>query len=575
LRILPIFYRKFSVAALFLLIVLSYMSPLVGAAVDPYVTVFEQDFSKLTSVPQNIRCSFLESAPPELKLTKNSTDDYLTITKRSEDSGTVTIYGFTPSIRCRYTIELSWNNTGSTWSGSGVYIGIGGARLHLYSSGTGSKFYLRGQYYNVTGKLVSSAFVWDLGSDNHVSISVESDTITGMTFVSAKNYSAKLPYFRVFWSQDKSANIFSPDTISLAPLSSNSAGPNDLIVVKLFKLSQEIRSDSLATAIGSTKYQAFGYDGPHPANTVVAGMNEIRAAGMNATIFADIDYVKDEGFVQYLKGLVASGWEVGIHFSEGLSDLRWSDAKVLMSNEYETISDIFGSPPITWCSLGNIDNSTHSLYAKQILNMVCRSWRVVPQNLPGSHDIVNSNFDYWLNAAESGVSTAPMYAHQTEIEPAVSQFSIDASKFDTWLSAIKTNGIKLVGYYKWYMINSNQMDAKFVTTVVGNETKIKVDTNGYNSFVLLKIKADEVVSFKMSGKSMEYSLSPQGYLIFEAVDGGEYAVVSKPVIIDGSDGGDAKGTSIYLYVGVAFVIVTLAVLFVWQLRRAKPRMVSS
>jgi hypothetical protein len=545
-------FQKLGIATfLFLTIFLSYLIPsatILCLAEDEWVTIFEQDYSKINIVPINVYTTFNKGIDPTWGLSKRAEDNYLLITKKMNETGSVIIYGLTPSIRCRYIIELDWTNSHlASWSGAGVQIFVGAVRLHCYTSGTGSRFYLRGQYYNASDA-ITSAFLWDLGKESKISLTIDVDTSLGKAYVSDKNNIAELPFYRYSWVEDYGQNTFTPDTIALLPFLAQSAELNDSTVIKLFKVTQKVRAPSTVTAIGSTKYQAYGYDGPHPASTVAAGMDQIRDANMNATIFADVGYTKNPTYLQYLKGLIADGWELGIHFSVGLSTLPYfENATIRMVKEYAVISELFGTPPLSWCSLGNLDNATYALWAKNNLNMIYRSLRVIPQNVPGSSDITGGTFDYWLGAVKSCVSTVPIYIHETEVEPATTS-SIDASKFDLWLSYVFTNGVRLTGYYKWYMINSNQLDARFISSTDGSTTTIAADTNGYNAIILVKIKADSTTTVKSGNELIEYSISPEGYLVFEVEDDGGYIVTTK--------------TNIQWYNNLSLYLVSLATLII-------------
>jgi hypothetical protein len=415
---------------------------------------------------------------------------------------------------------------------------------------------------------------------SRVSITVDTDTTQGKVHVSYKNFKdelpyyhffwedignitdvntdADLPYYRHMWAEDETQNTFTPDTISLLLLSANLAGADDSTIVKLFRVTQEVKASSLVTAIGSTKYQAFGYDGPHDASTVMEGMNEIRDANMSATIFADVGYLRNPPYVEYLKGLIADGWELGIHYSEGLSTIRWENATDLMVSEYTSISEMFETQPLFWCSLGNLDNATYALWAKNNLNMLYRSLRVIPQNVPGSSDITNLSIDYWMGAAKSGVSTVPIYVHQTEIEPQESRSSVDASLFDSWLSNIIANDIRLTGYNEWYMINSNQLDATFSYGAAGDNTTIAVNTNGHYANVLVKIKADDVIAVEHEKQIVDYSTSPEGYIIFEVEDRGIYTISTIEIPDD-----VIKDNTLPLY-SIGLVILVILIFLVYK-----------
>ncbi|MCK4819780.1 hypothetical protein KA005_28700, partial [bacterium] len=263
----PVFsFRTRVTATILLLTIISpYLTPSTTALClteDEWVIIFDQDFSKIDTVPSNIHAiKRLDTEQSAIEISKRSEDNFLLITKGTDDRGTVDIFGFPPSIKCRYILDLEWSNSHSaSWLGAGVYISVGGVRLYSYSSSGGSRFYLRGGYFNASNEF-NSIFVWDLGTSNRVSITIDTDTTVGKAYISYKNYKAELPFYRFFWEEDKIQtdknntvelpyyryrwreaiqNTFTPDTILLVPLSAQSANSDDSTVIKLFRVTQAV-----------------------------------------------------------------------------------------------------------------------------------------------------------------------------------------------------------------------------------------------------------------------------------------------------------------------------------------------
>ena len=81
----------------------------------------------------------------------------------------------------------------------------------------------------------------------------------------------------------------------------------------------------------------------------------LRGKGQVGTVWADVGYV-DSDTVTYQKMLLSQGWELGIHYSERLTEIPQDRALALMDSEYATIKSLYGTGPTSFCSLGDNDN---------------------------------------------------------------------------------------------------------------------------------------------------------------------------------------------------------------------------
>lgn len=493
------------------------------------VILFEQDYSAMTAVPGNIFTARFVGDPyyANTHLSYSEIDNAVVHTKYKSEAGELFISGLVPARQPTYNMTVSWTSTYTTsWSGASINIMIGGAYLNCYhGSLPANPFYVRGQYYNSTGSLISITAV-NLGTATSMNINVVSYVTNGTAYVTVNGQSFWTPFYRAAYIQDTSNYVYAPDTIQFRSSVATGGGDSDAIIIKLSYLRQTMEREGTVYAIGSTIHQAIGYDGPHSADTVMIGMERIRAAGMTGTIFADIDYIANATYVEYLKGLLDDGWELGIHYSEELDELDYLAAIAVMESEYDTITAAFGTPPLTWCSLGNSENATHAAYAKAALDMVWRNFKVVYQNLPGTHNMVNASHDYWYGVALGNNSTAPMYVHETEVTPAASG-SIDKDLWDLYLNATFAGPVRLVGYYEWYMIQANQFDATYTTEITDYGTEITANTNGYTAMtVITEVPTDETIIMDQDGEQIAYSTTPEGYILFEAEDNGVYLVTT-------------------------------------------------
>jgi hypothetical protein len=351
---------------------------------------------------------------------------------------------------------------------------------------------------------------------------VDTDTTQGKAYVSVQSYSDyELPIKNPLY-YDQSSNIFTPYTVTVTP--QNNA------TVNVYRITQQVEAPTLVTAVGSTKYQAFGYDGPHAPESVQAGMDEITANGMTGTIFADIDYMTPPSYVTYLNGLIDQGWDLAIHFSfYNGNDWAWEDAQTQMWIEYNSIVNTFGGiQPTSFCLLGKgaYADDYKNAWVYENMGMFLRGWRALPQFLGGSHGLTNVTYTYFKGAADAGVATLPTYAHKTENPGNPDNGSIDAALFDAWLASVFANGVRLTGYQDWYQINSNQLDATFQFSNNEGNTTIIANTNGYNAIIVVKIDAGSVTAVTHNGQAVQYTTTLENYLSFE-VENGESYVISR------------------------------------------------
>lgn len=528
------FQRAVALALVMFTVLLSFaIIPSDGAAdvpvvVSPTLVLFDQDYSTMDEVPDNVFTALVNAVPyvSSMIVSYSDTTDSVRMTLYKGQKGQGYISGLVPTTTSTVNISLSWTSTyTASWAGCAVNINIGGILLNCYH-GTlpANPYYVRGQYYNSTGSLISMTAI-NMGANPYVNATVTSYISNGTANVKIGNNSLWVPFYRQAYIQDTASYVFTPDTISISATAATFGSTSDSIIVDMYRVTQTINSSELITAVGSSKHQAIGYDGPHPMTTVYDGMERIRSENMTGTIFADVDYVTNATYMEYLNGLIDDGWELGIHFSESLDEMSYEDAVALMDVEYNEIGTLFGTPPLTWCSLGNGENATHAAYAKTALNMVWRNYKVVYQNLPGSHNIVNISADYWMGVANGSYSTAPVYLHETEVEPATSS-SVDRSIFHQYLNTTFAGDVRLVGYYEWYKIQSNQFDATFIKTSDDYGESITASTNGYNAMMVYRWEPTEDTIVMCDGESVEYSTTPEGYILIEVEDGKEYMITT-------------------------------------------------
>jgi hypothetical protein len=108
------------------------------------------------------------------------------------------------------------------------------------------------------------------------------------------------------------------------------------------------------------------------------------------------------------------------------------------------------------------------------------------------------------------------------------------------------------------MINSNQLDATFSYGAAGDNTTIAVNTNGHYANVLVKIKADDVIAVEHEKQIVDYSTSPEGYIIFEVEDRGIYTISTIEIPDD-----VIKDNTLPLY-SIGLVILVILIFLVYK-----------
>lgn len=374
-------------------------------------------------------------------------------------------YGFVPSLKANYTIDIGWDH------GDGGYLSIGGVYLRYYSGLTTD--YLLGSHKDDEGNTITD-FNWNLGNQGkRIIISVLSDPSTGNATVYCAGNSQNMQMYWPSWIEDQNTYIYTPMVVSLVQWGSAET--------KVYELWQGVNATGFITAIGSNKYQACGWDGPHTQAQCGAGMTEMIAMNMNGTIYADVDYDANTTWRDILITYLDAGFDLGIHFTNTMTGWTWEDQKSNMTAEYNDINGSYGRKPTNWCILGvgSFNNYTKHKWVIDNLDMWCRRNRVIPQGTSGSHDLTNSTFAFFDNATTAGYACIPLYLHDTEIDPAPVS-SISSALFDLYLDHINASDVRLTDYDNWYGINSNQGYALFTFSGGDIHTIEKHGANNYN-----------------------------------------------------------------------------------------------
>lgn len=479
-----------------------------------YATIWRQSYDEITGIPDNIHPYDYGGAAT---IGISDGGNYIEFTNTAGNAHTGQIYGLRSQRKCRYIIDVEWTTAGS-------YLYIGG--LYFYVYGVAPNCKLRLKYTDVFGasQYLPNVGGYNFAGDNRLTITIDinygawnSDETRGYAYVTA--VSAGDSYGPVLLPLDVNTtrenwyrNMFTPAIFNI--------NPENGAILRVYSVEQQICTPYPMISIGSNKHQPYGYDGPHPSVTVAAGMNALTAADKGGTIFADITYIPTfgGGGVPYLQGLIASGtgWDLGMHFS--------TTVLATCVTQFNSIKTTFGYAPKTWCWIGAAPTQAAAEYLyKNCEGIVNRHYLTptISNNFCSAHIApVISTVEVFQNAADSGYTGIHAYVHETDITPNIA-YSLDSTEFAPWMAAIIANNVKVIGYYEWYMLHSNQIDALLAAGDVGGATTITTATNGYGAVLLVK---EDVDAITVSGSPIDFIKTEDNYVIFE-LDDGETAVL--------------------------------------------------
>lgn len=207
----------------------------------------------------------------------------------------------------------------------------------------------------------------------------------------------------------------------------------------------------------TNKAMAFGFDGPRPNWTY--GKDWLVSHGMNGTIWIDDDIywgstgMNDTGRADILDAINNHSFEVGIHFTQRLTDLSLTAAYALIDTEIANVTSYIGQAPKSWSSLQNADNSTHANY---IYNKYKMLWRNAPDSVQSFTSLGQisdtNNITYFWNNASRSASYMPAFTHS--VTASAESDSMTINSFDNIFGNITNNSIAVMGFKYWYSLNN-------------------------------------------------------------------------------------------------------------------------
>lgn len=300
---------------------------------------------------------------------------------------------------------------------------------------------------------------------------------------------------------------------------------DSLATLRLYEITQSVPKYQYITSIPDSTLISYGLDGPHPYSTISDGVELIKDANYTGTIWADVLYISsysDENLT-VLKQLLQDGWELGIHYSASLASKTMADAIILMNDEYEQITEIFGQSPITWCSLANSDNKSHADYAYANLNMIWRNGYNGVHSITNVGNLCDSYWNWWDNASRAGI-TMPSFTHETDITPAIT-YSISPANFEIYVQNYRQHEMQICGFYHYWTIaqNTNHTIISDLTFEPDNVLSFSVTNIGGNSRLFVAAPFVEMV-LDSNGDEVNFTTT-EGGIILE-VESDDYRIMT-------------------------------------------------
>lgn len=438
-------------------------------------TLIEQNYTSMSSIPDNI---YLSNPVTTGVLVSNQS---INLTSGSglmwngtkPTVGSLFIGQLYPGGRTRYIINMTLNRTGSTYSSMSLLFGLEG-QIGFYTWGATTN-YAELQYYNSTGAYLHGEPLYTDTKGNTFNFTIDFYPNGSMTL--SNTTSSLTQYFNYPSFENVPYSYLSPTLIQMSiGFGGSATGVN--YTINEFR---ELVPKKLITVLPNNNSLAFGFDGAR--NNFSYGADWLQSRGYKATIWEDVAYYNLTSANVTTRELVLDyinnkSWELGIHFNPELDNLSLAAANSTIDTEFNNITSWFGTPPLSWCSLRNADNSSHAVYAYNNYSMV---WRNSPFSIRTVGNVGNIDDESinWWNDSSSHRSFIPTFTHSVS-DPAESS-SLSIGNFTSVMNTYINNGTKIIPYAQWYYENNNTVQPITNVYFSPNNSYFNINTTGYNA----------------------------------------------------------------------------------------------
>lgn len=491
------------------------------------VVVFNQNYSNIYAIPDNI-CMANEGAP---NLLQNHTFDYdysrraVRVNWTNGNLGSLLVGGLSASVISTITLDIGFArsnfNTEFSIYAANTWMNVG-IRNTAYNDSVRINSYY---YYPTLLSKSNSTLIWDLQGDGRFTISIESNGVTRTNNIYLNGiWQFETPY--CYNNEKNSPTSF--DQLVNPYIKFGLGGPivGNWGALRLYEITQTVQKYDYVTPIPDGTLVSFGLDGPHPYASVEGGIDLVKSYNGTGTIWADVGYIgvySDEN-ITAIKQLLANGWELGIHYSAGLTSKTMVQAIDIMELQYAQIATIFGQNPTTWCSLGNADNKSHADYAYANLDMIWRNGYSGVHGLNNVGNLCDNYWKWWDNASAAGIAM-PSFTHETDSEPAIS-YSISIGNFTKYVERYNEHGMQIVGYHYYWAIAQNTVQSNVSGMIIENDSMLSFTLSNIGGKSRLLIDADFVeLILDENGNEIEFEVTADGIIV--EVEAGEYTLMTE------------------------------------------------
>ncbi|MCK4443683.1 MAG: hypothetical protein KAW09_04010, partial [Thermoplasmata archaeon] len=460
------------------------------AQTEPTLLVLEQNYSNMASLPNNVFQGYtLALFVANTTLTFNSTAKAVEFSRTSTTVGDLFVTGQHAFVNCTYELKViverqNWNAVALIFLGEsylGLQVRVDNSR-RVYS-----------YYYNEIGVLQSPYLALPSSVDKSFNLTLVRN---GWNKTSNLSIDGQTLWTPLTWNSVNQLPYAVPASQYMKV--SFSLSISTWARVKLLYFSQTV-DRSFIMPFAPTDLMPFGFDGPHPLDTIVNGIAYMVSKGHRGTIWLDQLYAwyTDDAVLAFFRDLINNkSWEAGIHFSVALTSETLNRVKAVMTYEHQNISSRLGMAPVSWCSLAGADNVSHAQYGYTELGMVWRNGYSGVRREPNIGNLHDAVWPFW-NDSLGHHFIHPAFTHRTDVDPAI-QYSISYSKFVYWIDAYTAEGISLVPFGEFYGINQNTGIAGVVISERSNGyVSFSLSTNDYPAY----LRVDDTLAF--------WTLSPQ------------------------------------------------------------------
>jgi phosphodiesterase/alkaline phosphatase D-like protein len=493
------------------------------------LAVFSQDYTGMSAVPGNM-CLALDSLSGTangLTLRYDGTSHCVSLNGAAGASGKLLVGGLSPSLSTTITLDMGMVRTaeGAT---ANVYAGGAWLAVRLLDGTPTGDLEIKSNYYTYTNPTLHSvtSVTEDVGfsGSGRFKITIVSNTVTRTNMIYLNDVKKlTTPYTR--YRATDMTTVHDPFVNPFVHFDLASISSGQTAGLKLYSIRQTVPEYRYVTPISNPRLISFGVDGPHAWSKVNDGLALLDGGTIWADVTALDSYSSSD--MAALKALIAGGFELGIHFSQRLTDLSLADAYALMDDETAEITAMFGESPATWCSLQGADNTAHAEYAYTNLGMVSRNG--VNGSAAGLSSIGNLGdncWDFWSAASAAGI-VIPSFSHQLDVTPAIT-WSISPANFSTYVSNYESHGVQIAGFREYWETAQNSYHTAIsdVVSDPGVSLSFKVANTGGKSRLLVNAPWASAVTGS-SGASVPYEVSGSGIII--EVESGSYTVAASAV----------------------------------------------